>query len=69
MVKAEPCPKCGYTHFSSHYFAARPKVLWFAPKLERIELWCLRCSYEWERPDLVGTVLRAPSTSEMMSGG
>ena len=61
MVKSEPCPKCGYTHFSSHYIAPRPKFLWWAAQPERLELWCLRCSYQWARPDLVGSRLQEPA--------
>ena len=72
MVKADPCPKCGYTRFSSHYFGERPGLgFWWLKipaKPERIELWCLRCNYEWSRPDLVGTVLQEASIQELMSG-
>jgi hypothetical protein len=62
-VTADPCKKCGYTTFSSHYHAAKPatRFLWWRSpaKPECIMLWCLRCGYQDEHPELVGMTLRS----------
>lgn len=60
MPKFEECPKCGTTRFSAHYQEMKPgwRFLWWsAPSApEQMMLWCLRCDYKWERPDLVGNM-------------